>query len=404
MVVDRLGLAGIEAAVAPAAFIEQMAREGIALRPAPIIDLTLAATPAKYAAVLRGLMAADFCDAVLAVAGSSAQFQPALAVEPMIRVQGEQPWDKPLVAFLAPQAEASLALLASHGIAGFRTPEACADALAAVLWHRPAVQVTGDCPRTAQQTIEAALASASPSVSASLPDSGASHPPEGVDLGARPRIDTLVLDEVASLEVFDALGVPTVARAFLTQAPWSHALPWPVAAKLVSADLPHKTEAGAVSLGLPDGAALERAVAEMQANVARVAPAARVRGVLIQPMAPGLAEVLIGYRHDPLVGPLITLAAGGRLAEVLGDLALRVAPVDESIAREMIDEVRSLAIVKGWRGLPRGDVEGLAAAVVAMSRLALLPGQPVLEAEANPVMVCAQGVQAVDGLIVLRRV
>lgn len=410
MVVDRLGLAGIEAAVAPAAFIEQMAREGIALRPAPIIDLTLAATPAKYAAVLRGLMAADFCDAVLAVAGSSAQFQPALAVEPMIRVQGEQPWDKPLVAFLAPQAEASLALLASHGIAGFRTPEACADALAAVLWHRPAVQVTGDCPRTAQQTIEAALASASSTatassaVSAPLPESGVSHPPEGVDLGARPRIDTLVLDEVASLEVFDALGVPTVARAFLTQAPWSHALPWPVAAKLVSADLPHKTEAGAVSLGLPDAPALERAVAEMQANVARVARGARVRGVLIQPMAPGLAEVLIGYRHDPLVGPLITLAAGGRLAEVLDDLALRVAPVDESIAREMIDEVRSLAIVKGWRGLPRGDVEGLAAAVVAMSRLALLPGQPVLEAEANPVMVCAQGVQAVDGLIVLRRV
>jgi acyl-CoA synthetase (NDP forming) len=328
----------------------------------------------------------------------------------MIRVQGEQPWDKPLVAFLAPQAEASLALLASHGIAGFRTPEACADALAAVLWHRPAVQVTGECPRTAQQTIEAALASASSTatassaVSAPLPESGVSHPPEGVDLGARPRIDTLVLDEVASLEVFDALGVPTVARAFLTQAPWSHALPWPVAAKLVSADLPHKTEAGAVSLGLPDAPALERAVAEMQANVARVAPGARVRGVLIQPMAPGLAEVLIGYRHDPLVGPLITLAAGGRLAEVLDDLALRAAPVDESIAREMIDEVRSLAIVKGWRGLPRGDVEGLAAAVVAMSRLALLPGQPVLEAEANPVMVCAQGVQAVDGLIVLRRV
>ncbi|MFN7288563.1 MAG: acetate--CoA ligase family protein, partial [Burkholderiales bacterium] len=97
------------------------------------------------------------------------------------------------------------------------------------------------------------------------------------------------------------------------------------------------------------------------------------------------------------------LAAGGRLAEVLEDLALRVAPVDEPTAREMIDEVRSLAIVRGWRGLPRGDIEALVDAVVAMSRLALLPGQPVLEAEANPVMVCAQGVQAVDGLIVLRQ-
>lgn len=393
MVVDRLGLAGIEAAVAPATFIKQMAEEGIALRPAPIIDLTLAATPAKYAAVLRGLMAADFCDAVLAVAGSSAQFQPALAVEPMIRVQGEQAWSKPLVAFLAPQADASLALLASHGIAGFRTPEACADALAAVLLRQPAADVAGTCPRAAQARIEAALAT----TPVSSPSGDTTRP------GESQHTDSLVLDEFDSLDVFDALGLPTVARALLTEAPWTHSLPWPVAAKLVSADLPHKTEAGAVALGLQDDHALEQSVASMQARVGQVAPAARVRGVLIQPMTPGLAEVLIGYRHDPLVGPLITLAAGGRLAEVLNDASLRIAPVDAATAREMIDEVRSLAIVKGWRGLPRGDLEALAAAVVAMSQLALLPGQPVLEAEANPVMVCAQGVSAVDGLIVLRR-
>lgn len=395
MVVDRLGLAGIEAAVPPAAFIEQMTREGIALRPAPIIDLTLAARPARYAAVLRGLMAADFCDAVLAVAGSSAQFQPALAVEPMIRVQGEQAWSKPLVAFLAPQADASLALLASHGIAGFRTPEACADALAAVLLRRPVVDLAGECPRAAQERIKAVLASGPTTASAALQTMNG--------MGERPGAATRVLDEAESLDVFDALGVPTVDRVFLTQSPWTHALPWPVAAKLVSADLPHKTEAGAVMLGLHDEHALEQAVAGMQARVGQVAPAARVRGLLIQPMTPGLAEVLIGYRHDPLVGPLITLAAGGRLAEVLNDVSMRVAPVDESTAREMIDEVRSLAIVKGWRGLPRGDLEALAAAVVALSRLALLPGQPVLEAEANPVMVCAQGVSAVDGLIVLRQ-
>ena len=404
MVVDRLGLAGIEAAVPTAAFIEQMAHEGMTLRPAPIIDLTLAATPAKYAAVLRGLMAADFCDAVLAVAGSSAQFQPALAVEPMIRVHGEQAWGKPLVAFLAPQADASLALLASHGIAGFRTPEACADALAALLLRRPAAEVGGQCPGAAQQAIEAALASVSSASSDCAEGARARQggdPAEGA--GARPGGDCLVLDEVESLDIFDALGVPTVARAFMTRAPWAHALRWPVAAKLVSADLPHKTEAGAVCLGLHDAQAVEQAVARMQERVAHAAPGARVRGVLIQPMTPGLAEVLIGYRHDPMVGPLITLAAGGRLAEVLEDLALRVAPVDEPTAREMIDEVRSLAIVRGWRGLPRGDIEALVDAVVAMSRLALLPGQPVLEAEANPVMVCAQGVQAVDGLIVLRQ-
>lgn len=371
MVVDRLGLSGIEAAVPTDSFIAQMAEEGIALRPAPIIDLTLAATPQRYAAVLRALMAADFCDAVLAVAGSSAQFQPALAVEPMVRVQGERDWGKPLVAFLAPQADASLALLAEHGIAGFRTPEACADALSAVLLHQPPVAIQATCPQTAQDRLKA------------WPMGG-------------------VLDEVDSLALFDDLGIPTVARTLCTQAPWTHGLDGPVAVKLVSADLPHKTEAGAVTLGVRDHAALQEAVTRMQRSAAAHAPQARIRGVLVQAMTPGLTEVLIGYRHDAMVGPLITLAAGGRMAEVLKDLALRVAPIDESTAWEMIEEVRSLAIVRGWRGLPRGDLGALARALVSLSRLALLPGQPVMEAEANPVMVCAEGVQAVDGLVVLR--
>ncbi|MEY4864125.1 MAG: hypothetical protein RLZ51_2220 [Pseudomonadota bacterium] len=375
MVVDRLGMLGVEAAVPPAEFIEQMAQEGITLRHAPIIDLTLAATPQRYAAVLRALMAADFCDAVLAVAGSSAQFQPALAVEPMVRVRGERDWGKPLVAFLAPAAEASLALLAEHGIAGFRTPEACADALAGVLLRQAPVSIDGTCPRAVQTRLDAFTAGA-------------------------------VLDEVDSLALFDDLGVPTVARALSTQSPWTqaqdHALGWPVAVKLVSADLPHKTEAGAVTLGVQNEAALQEAVSRMQRSVASHAPQAAIRGVLVQAMTPGLAEVLIGYRHDPLVGPLITLAAGGQLAEALNDLALRVAPINEATAWEMISQLRSLAIVRGWRGLPRGDLAALADALVRFSQLALLPGQPVLEAEANPVMVRAQGVTAVDGLVVLR--
>jgi acyl-CoA synthetase (NDP forming) len=389
MVVDRLGLKGVHAAAPPAEFIDQMAAQGIALRAAPIIDLTLAATPAKYAAVLRGLMAADFCDAVLAVAGSSAQFQPALAVEPMIRVQGERDWGKPLVAFLAPQAEASLTLLAQHGVAAFRTPEACADALAAVLHDHGPVAGPDALPPALQARLVSLLRPASQtgtpaSVSACTTDPGP------------------VLDEVQSLDLFDALGVPTVGRVLLHQAPWVHPFEGPVAAKLVSPDLPHKTEAGAVELDLRHGSALDAAIEGMRERVAQRVPDARVRGVLIQPMTRGLMEVLIGYRHDPLVGPLLTLAAGGRLAEVLRDSVVRVAPVSLSTAQEMIAAVRSLALVRGWRGLPRGDTDALARAMVAFSQLALVPGQPVAEAEANPVIVRSDGVTAVDGLVVLR--
>ena len=125
-------------------------------------------------------------------------------------------------------------------------------------------------------------------------------------------------------------------------------------------------------------------------------------GVLVQHMERGLAEVIVGYRHDPMVGPVIMVGAGGSLAEIYQDFALRMAPVNATEARAMIDEVRGLALIRGYRNLPRGDVDALARAVAALSRLALLHGQPVIEAEINPLIVKREGVVAVDGLVVLR--
>ena len=93
---------------------------------------------------------------------------------------------------------------------------------------------------------------------------------------------------------------------------------------------------------------------------------------------------------------------GGRLAEIYRDTSVRCAPVDEAQASRMIDEVRGLAIVRGYRSMPKGDVAALARAVAAVSRLALLPGPPVAEAEINPLIVGADGVVAVDGLVVGR--
>jgi acyl-CoA synthetase (NDP forming) len=421
MVVDRLGGLGLQAAVPPASFVAAMAAEGIALRAAPVIDLTLAATPRKYAAVLRGLLEGDFCDAVLAVAGSSAQFQPALAVEPIVCVAGERAWDKPLAVFLAPQADASLALLASHGIAAFRTPESCADALAARLnWQAPR-ELAAPVPERAARWLAELVTQPSNAASdaraagtalnparpvsgapAAMPGPNTPHAASTTRAPHPPLTPGRILDEVRSLDFFDALGVPTVARAVLHAAPWTHPLPWPVAAKLVSADLPHKTEAGAVALGIPDKAALAQAVAAMRDSAHACAPAARIDGVLVQPMVRGLAEALLGYRHDVLIGPIVMLGAGGRLAELHRDAAIRVAPVDTATAHSMIDEVKGLAVIRGWRGLPRGDLDALAAAVVAISRLALLPGQPVAEAEVNPLIVGEDGVVAVDGLVVLR--
>src|SRR5690606_31270525 len=130
---------------------------------------------------------------------------------------------------------------------------------------------------------------------------------------------------------------------------------FPVALKILSPDLAHKTEVGGVALNIPDAAALRRTASDMLARVRAQAPQARITGFLVQPMAKGLAEAILGFRRDPEVGPLVLLGAGGVMAELWRDTTLRLAPVTEAEAREMIAEVRGLRPLAGWRGLPRGD-------------------------------------------------
>jgi len=336
-VVDRLGLSGIET-VAPG-------------RDAPIIDLTMAGTSAQYAATLDSLLDSPECDAVLAVVGSSAMFHPQHAVEPILRARRTA---KPLAAFLTPHADASLALLAKGGVAAFRTPEACADAFRAYFaWQVPRSRVS------------------SPDIELKMRDAK--------------------FDEKSALELFAALGVAVVESQVARAPAFAHSVPYPVAAKILSAEIAHKTEAGGVVLDISDENDFR----------AKTKPLAKLGDtILVQRMERGLAEAIVGYRDDPLVGPLVMVGAGGVLAELYRDTVLRLAPVSVDEAEEMIEEVKGLALVRGYRGLPRGDVRALAEAVAALSRLALARGRPVAEAEINPVIVKRQGAVAVDGLVV----
>jgi acyl-CoA synthetase (NDP forming) len=285
----------------------------------------------------------DGVDLAIAVVGSSAQFRPHEAVAGVIGSAGP----RPLAAFLLPQADASLALLGEAGIAAFRTPEACADGVRAYLeWRAPRPVVTDEGMAAARALL--------------------------------PRAD----DEAGARAVFAALGIEDRAVVVDPDAP--PALAYPVALKAVSAEIAHKTEAGAVALGVADEAALRTVCAEMRQRLG-----GRIRGFIAQPMVRGLAEAILGYRRDPLVGPVVALGAGGVLAEVYRDVVLRVAPVDEATALDMIGEVKGLASVRGYRGLPKGDLVALARAVVAFSRLAALT--EVAEAEINPLIVLPEG-------------
>jgi len=213
-----------------------------------------------------------------------------------------------------------------------------------------------------------------------------------------------VLDEIAAGALLDRLGIAQAASvaldAGITAAP---ALPfaYPVAVKVLSAEIAHKTDAGGVVLGVGDGEALLAAIGKIRADVAERRPGARVDRVIVQPMLSGLGEVLIGYRVDRDVGPLVMVAAGGVLTEIERDRSLRLAPVDLATAREMLAEVRGLIALAGYRGRPKGDLDALAQAIVALSRLA--DDASVVEAEINPLIVrpAGEGVVAVDALVKL---
>jgi acyl-CoA synthetase (NDP forming) len=152
-------------------------------------------------------------------------------------------------------------------------------------------------------------------------------------------------------------------------------------------------------LDVEDGTALLTAIRAIRTAVGRTGARVRVHRVLVQPMVHGVGEALVGYRVDAQAGPLVMVAAGGVFTEIYRDRSLRLAPVELATAQEMIAEVRGFALLAGYRGRPRGDLEALAETIVAMSNLARDPS--VAEAEVNPLIVCAdgEGVIAVDALV-----
>jgi acetate---CoA ligase (ADP-forming) len=367
MVVDPLAGRGVTIEPASADTLARLAAAGVEVKPARLVDLTIAG--ARYQtmkAALDILTTAPEFDLVLAAIGSSARSQPETTVRPIIDSAGAA---RPLAAFLVPDAPQALAMLSRAGVPNFRTPEACADAIAAALSRQ--------APRPLPARTAAPAASSGP-----------------------------ILDELAAGALLDRLGIaraPSVALevgiARVPPLPFAY----PVAVKVLCAEIAHKTDVGGVALGVADGDALLAAIRKVAATVAERSPGARVARVLVQPMVSGLGEVLLGYRVDRDVGALIMVAAGGVLTEIARDRSLRLAPIDLATAHEMIAEVRALIALAGYRGRPAGDLDALAHTMVALSRLA--DDASIAEAEINPLIVreAGEGVIAVDALVKLAR-
>ena len=364
MVIDPLASRGVRVEAPSAETLSRLSAAGIDVAPARLIDLTVAGT--RYdvmKAALEILTTAPEFDLLVAVVGSSARFHPELAVRPIADSATAR---KPIAAFLVPDAPEALAQLSQAGVPNFRTPEACADAIAAALSRR----------------------SPKPIVAHNRPNAG----------GA-----CRMLDELAAYALLDRMNIPR-APSFAVSAdirePPALPFPYPVVVKALSAEIAHKSDVGGVALGIGNGTDLLAAIAGIRRSI-HMRTGLEPGRMIVQPMIVGLGEVLIGYRVDRDVGPLVMVAAGGIMTEVMRDRSLRLAPVDLAGARDMISEVRALKVLAGVRGRPAGDLDGLADAIVALSKLATMADPAIAEAEINPLIILpsGQGVVAVDALV-----
>lgn len=177
---------------------------------------------------------------------------------------------------------------------------------------------------------------------------------------------------------------------------------YPVVLKIVSEDLPHKTEVGGVALNLADEQAVRSAHARILGNVAERAPHARIDGILVAPMLRGGTELIAGISRDPVFGPVVMVGMGGIYAEVLRDVAVQVAPVTEAEALAMIRSLRLFPLLDGVRGQPVLDQQAAARLVAQLSEFAYRHRDQVAEIDLNPVLVRphGEGAAVLDALMI----
>ena len=279
------------------------------------------------------------------------------------------------------RAEAAYALIEGAGIPYFSSPVRLANAAAAL------ARFAGFRERAAGR-------------GELFPGAAAAPPLPDARVGA--------LSEAESKALVATWGVPATRDALVVPGADPQAavrgLSYPLAVKIASPDIAHKSEAGAVMLGVRDGAELAAAAERVTRSARAYAPEARIDGVLACEMVTDGVEMLLGVTDDPVFGPTVALGLGGVAAEALRDVAYRVAPFDEAEARAMITELRGARLLGAFRNRPPADVDALAQAVARVSQAAWARRGRLAELDINPLFVRPQGkgVVAGDALVVLR--
>ncbi|HWA97952.1 MAG TPA: bifunctional acetate--CoA ligase family protein/GNAT family N-acetyltransferase [Pirellulales bacterium] len=215
-----------------------------------------------------------------------------------------------------------------------------------------------------------------------------------------------ILSEVDSKAVLDGYGIATVptriARSADEAVQAAEALGYPVAVKILSPEITHKTDVGGVALNLANVAGVRIAFDEVVAAARRARPEAMIDGVTVEPMVAvaGGFEMIVGVKRDPVFGPVVLVGSGGVTAEVFQDRALGLPPLNDRLARHMLESLRSWPILQGFRGRPGINVDRMVDALIRFSHL-VADRAEILEIDINPLLVTRDGVLALDARVVL---
>ncbi|SPA33147.1 6-Carboxyhexanoate-CoA ligase [Cupriavidus taiwanensis] len=387
LVSDSLGMAGFETPTPDedtAAQLRALQKGDHAALDRNPIDVTLAGLqPDLLRAAIRILLDSPSYDAVSVIVGSSGLAMPDLMANAIRDCLPHS--DKPLIAYISPHAPEVASLLNRSGVPTFSDPEACTAAFDAMLRAGKA--------GTEQEASTAALPMPMPMP---MPEPGA--------------YGSGSLDEAAAKTLFASFGVPVAREVIvsngaeaLTAAQSFHGN---VVLKVLSCEITHKSDVGGVAVNIPPSEVAAR-LHQMAADVQSATGSAPQR-YLVQEMVKGGVEVILGMHRDAL-GTAILLGMGGVTAELFSDTTLRLLSPGQGLTRdaalEMVRRLKTAPLLYGYRGRPRADVEGLADAIVAFSRMVATLGDRLVEAEINPVFVLPEGhgVVAADGVAVLAR-
>lgn len=347
------------------------------------VDILGDAEPERYEGALRLVYADPNVHCVLCVLTPQAMTDATRTAEALVRVASEYPETCTVACFMGRDSvEEAWALLRGRGVPNYPFPERAVAAIGALYGYRRHVER----PRPALPDFEG-----DPRVVA-----------EQVAYAQDRRHSFITEQRAASVLEAYGIRVPrgTVARDLKSALEAAEEIGYPVALKIASPDILHKSDVGGIRVGLEGAEELSTAYEEILGKARAYMPDAVIDGVLVQEMVGPGREVIIGVDRDPTFGPLLMFGLGGVYVEVLRDVVFRLCPVDMSQAREMISEIRGYGLLRGARGQQPADIDAIADVLVKVSVLAMRHPE-IVELDINPLIVgnTGTGVVAADARI-----